>query len=331
MQRFVDICEIMVRSGHGGPGMISFRREKWVPKGGPDGGDGGRGGDVVFVVDSNLNTLRDFTQRRKFIAQNGNPGAGGLKTGADGESLRIKVPPGTQVKDKESGDLICDLATDGEEFIVCKGGKGGRGNVHFKSATNQTPRRADTGIPGEEKELVLELKLVADVGLVGYPNAGKSTFLAAVSDAKPKIASYPFTTLTPNLGVVTGEKYDKFTVADIPGIIEGAHLGKGLGHQFLRHIQRVRILCFLVDASDQDHEKQLAALREELGAYDPSLLHRQELVLLNKIDLLPDEDISKLASQEEHGYLPVSALAGTNIDKAIARLRELLATEKQQV
>lgn len=331
MQQFVDICEITVRSGNGGPGKISFRREKFVPKGGPDGGDGGGGGDVVFVVDSNLNTLRDFAYRRKFAAEQGQPGGGGMKSGLSGKSLYIRVPPGTEIREKDTDELICDLEQEGEEFLVCRGGKGGRGNVHFKSSTNQTPRRADSGLPGEEKRLILELKLVADVGLVGYPNAGKSTFLAAVSDAHPKIASYPFTTLTPNLGVVRNEKYQAFTVADIPGIIEGAHLGKGLGHQFLRHIQRVRVLCYLLDVSDPGYQDHLAALKEELGEYDPSLLHRGELVLLNKIDLLSEDELKKLQEEVKPGLLPVSALDGTNVGKATAELWRLLAERETTI
>lgn len=332
MRSFVDICEIRVRSGHGGPGKVSFHREKYIPKGGPDGGDGGNGGDVVLVVDSNLNTLRDFAYRKKFSAENGQPGGGGLKSGLAGKTLLIKVPPGTEVTEKSTGELICDLEKEGEEFVICYGGKGGRGNNHFKSPTNQTPRYADTGLPGEEKDVVLELKLVADVGLVGYPNAGKSTFLAAVSKAQPKIASYPFTTLTPNLGVVQSEKYKTFTVADIPGIIDGAHLGKGLGLQFLRHIQRVKILCFVLDASDPDHEKQFAALKQELGEYDPSLLHRRELVLLNKIDLLDEASINELKTTADQGFLLVSALKGANIDAAVQRLRQLLAEmEAEQI
>jgi GTP-binding protein len=325
MRSFVDICEIKVRSGHGGPGKVSFRREKYIPKGGPDGGDGGQGGDVVLVVASNLNTVRDFAYRKKFSAEDGQPGGGGLKSGLAGKTLRIKVPPGTEVRDKGTGELICDLEQEGEEFTICYGGKGGRGNNHFKSPTNQTPRYADPGLPGEEKELILELKLVADVGLVGYPNAGKSTLLAAVSKAQPKIASYPFTTLTPNLGVVQSEKYETFTVADIPGIIDGAHLGKGLGLQFLRHIQRVKVLCFLLDANDPDYEKHFAALKHELGEYDPSLLHRRELVLLNKIDLLDDAAIDALNAAADQGFLLISALNRTNVDDAIERLWQLLA------
>ncbi len=329
MLRFVDLCEIYVRAGHGGPGRISFRTEKYIPKGGPDGGDGGKGGDVVLVADSNLNTLRDFTYRTKYIAADGAPGEAGLRSGEGGSDLRIKVPPGTLVKDAETDDIICDLESDGEEFVVCKGGKGGRGNNHFKSATNQAPRRADSGIPGEERRIILELKLVADVGLVGYPNAGKSTFLAAVSDAKPKIASYPFTTLTPNLGVVRMADYNTFTVADIPGIIEGASLGKGLGFQFLRHIQRVRVLCFILDASDPAYEEQFASLKEELGAYDPSLLNRAEIVLLNKVDALDDKARKKLEKQSNDDLFLISALHKTAIDRAIARLWLKLQESKE--
>jgi GTP-binding protein len=324
MLRFVDICEVAVRSGNGGPGRISFRREKYVPKGGPDGGDGGRGGDVIFVVDSNLNTLRDFTYRKNFRAEDGEPGGKALRSGLSGADLSIKLPPGTLIRDRSTKEIICDLATEGEQFAVCRGGIGGRGNNHFKSSTNQTPRRADFGRPGEERELILELKLVADIGLVGYPNAGKSTFLAAVSDAKPKIASYPFTTLTPNLGVVNTDEHKSFTVADIPGIIEGAHIGKGLGLQFLRHIQRVRVLCYVLDASDEDYERHLASLKEELGAYDPTLLDRAEIVLLNKIDALDEEHLREISKSTSEDYLAVSALRGTNVDQAISRLDQKL-------
>ena len=330
MQRFVDLCEIFVRAGHGGPGKIGFRTEKFIPKGGPDGGDGGKGGDVVFVVDTNLNTLRDFTYRLKYHAEDGAQGESGLRSGKGGEDLRIKVPPGTLVRDKETGDLICDLEKEGEQFIVCKGGIGGRGNDHFKSATNQTPRRADAGRAGDERHLILELKLVADVGLVGYPNAGKSTFLAAVSDAKPKIASYPFTTLTPNLGVVRRDDFQTFTVADIPGIIEGASMGKGLGLQFLRHIQRVRVLCFILDASDPNYEVQFTSLKQELLAYDPTLLNRSELVLFNKIDALDDEDRAEVDAAINEDMIAISALEKVNIDVAVARLWDKLLESKQE-
>ncbi len=330
MQRFVDLCEIFVLAGHGGPGKIGFRTEKFIPKGGPDGGDGGKGGDVVFVVDTNLNTLRDFTYRLKYHAEDGAQGESGLRSGKGGEDLRIKVPPGTLIRDKETGDLICDLEKEAEEYIVCKGGKGGRGNNHFKSATNQTPRRADSGMPGEERHLILELKLVADVGLVGYPNAGKSTFLAAVSDAKPKIASYPFTTLTPNLGVVRRDNYQTFTVADIPGIIEGASMGKGLGLQFLRHIQRVRVLCFILDASDPNYEVQFTSLKQELLAYDPTLLNRSELVLFNKLDALDDEKHAEIEAAVNENMIAISALEKINIDVAVARLWDKLQESKQE-
>ncbi len=324
MQRFVDLCEIFVRAGHGGPGKIGFRTEKFIPKGGPDGGDGGKGGDVVFVVDTNLNTLRDFTYRLKYHAEDGAQGESGLRSGKGGDDLRIKVPPGTLIRDKETGDLICDLEKEGEEYIVCKGGIGGRGNNHFKSATNQTPRRADAGRAGEERFLILELKLVADVGLVGYPNAGKSTFLAAVSDAKPKIASYPFTTLTPNLGVVRRADWQTFTVADIPGIIEGASMGKGLGLQFLRHIQRVRVLCFILDVSDPNYGAQFTSLKQELLAYDPTLLNRSELVLFNKLDALDEERRAEIEAAVNEDMIAISALEKMNIDVAVARLWDKL-------
>lgn len=329
MLRFVDLCEISVKSGNGGPGKVSFRREKYVPKGGPDGGDGGKGGDVVMVVDSNLNTLRDFAYRKLYHARSGDPGGKSLRSGLAGTDLRIKVPPGTIVRDSATKDMLCDLAADGEEYIVCRGGIGGRGNNHFKSPTNQIPRYADAGRPGTEMNLILELKLVADIGLVGYPNAGKSTFLGAISDAKPKIASYPFTTLTPNLGVVHSDKQKSFTVADIPGIIEGAHKGKGLGLQFLRHIQRVRVLCYILDVSDKDYERHFASLKEELGAYDPTLLNRAEVVLLNKIDALTPKKLEQLKKSIDRNTLVISALEKTNIAAASKRLLKKLEQAKK--
>ncbi len=327
MLRFVDLCEIYVRAGNGGAGCVSFRTEKYVPLGGPDGGDGGRGGDVVLVVDSNLNTLRDFTNRKHFNAGNGRPGQGGKKTGASGADLRIKVPPGTVVREIGVEDILADLSSDGEEFVVCHGGKGGRGNTRFKTATNQAPRRADTGMPGEEKHLLLESKLVADVGLVGYPNAGKSTLLAALSDARPKIAAYPFTTLSPNLGVVNAPNYRTFTIADIPGIIEGASEGKGLGIQFLRHIQRVRVLCYVLDVSEPDYQDHLAKLKEELGNYDPSLLARSELVLFNKIDLLQEHERAELLKALPPGVMAISAREKFHLAEVVDNLWEKLKPE----
>jgi GTP-binding protein len=327
MLRFVDLCEIYVRAGDGGAGCVSFRTEKYVPFGGPDGGDGGKGGDVILEVDSNLNTLRDFVNRRRFVAPSGKRGEGGKRTGESGNDLRIKVPPGTVVREMGSDDILVDLSSAGDEAVVCRGGKGGRGNVRFKSPTNQAPRRADSGRPGKERHLLLELKLVADVGLVGYPNAGKSTLLAALSDARPKIAAYPFTTLSPNLGVVSAPKYTTFTVADIPGIIEGASEGKGLGIQFLRHIQRVRVLCYVLDVSQSNYEEHFASLKEELGSYDPSLLARSEMILFNKIDLLDAEQVAELESNLPENVLMISAQQGTNMEAVVSglsnKLREL--------
>ncbi len=330
MLRFVDLCEIYVRSGSGGAGCVSFRTEKYVPFGGPDGGDGGRGGDVILEVDNNLNTLRDFTNRKHFRAANGKRGEGGKRTGESGSDLRIKVPPGTIVREEGAEDIIADLEKDGEMVIVCKGGKGGRGNVRFKTATNQAPRRADSGIPGEEKRLILELKLVADVGLVGYPNAGKSTLLAALSDAKPKIADYPFTTLSPNLGVVSTPDYSSFTIADIPGIIEGASEGKGLGFQFLRHIQRVRVLCYVLDISQPDYESNLASLKEELGNYDHSLLARAEIILFNKIDLLSDNARAEIEADLPENVLTISAKKGVNMKAVVDELWNKLEDTREE-
>lgn len=320
---FVDQARIYVKAGDGGNGCISFRREKYVPKGGPDGGNGGRGGNVVVRVDPHLRTLLDFRYRRHFRAPNGRHGEGSNRTGASGDDLVIRVPPGTQVYDDETGELLADLVEPGQEAVVARGGRGGRGNAAFATSTNQTPRVAEPGEKGEERWLRLELKLVADVGLVGFPNAGKSTLLARVSAAHPKIADYPFTTLHPNLGVVRVGDYFSFVMADIPGLIEGAHEGKGLGHQFLRHIERTRVLLYLIESTSSDIKRDYHVLRHELEAYSPVLMQKPALVALTKIDLLPDDRVPSL-SLDGVEVIPISAVTGKNIERLLEKLRTLL-------
>jgi GTP-binding protein len=289
---FIDEADISVKGGNGGPGCISFRREKYIPKGGPKGGDGGRGGDVVMVADENINTLFDFSGQHHWNAQNGEPGRGKQQYGLAGEDLIIKVPPGTLVYDRETRELLVDLSPAGKSHIIAKGGKGGYGNEHYKSPTNQAPKKAGPGEPGENRRLHLELKLIADVGIVGLPNAGKSTLLSRISDARPKIADYPFTTLAPQLGIAALDTQRRLVVADIPGLIEGASSGAGLGHEFLRHIERTRILVHLVDIAPQDDSDpatSYATIRGELAKYSTALAEKPEIIALNKLDLL-DED-----------------------------------------
>jgi len=318
---FVDLVEIEVQSGRGGPGCVSFRREKYVPKGGPDGGDGGDGGSVFLEVNGNLNTLMDLRYRRKYKATNGLPGSGGKKTGERGKDLYIKVPPGTMIYNAESGELISDLVSDGESFQVARGGKGGRGNTHFKSPTNQSPRRADPGRPGEKLRLRLELKLIADIGLVGYPNAGKSSLLMALSKARPKIAEYPFTTLTPNIGMVEVENFKFVRMADIPGIISGASKGKGLGLAFLRHIERTSMLLFLLDGAKEDFMEDLPLLRNELQDYNWRLLSKPNIVCINKIDLWSDDKLMGWKQKLGPDYIFVSA----KTKAGLKRLRAIIA------
>ncbi|MFB9068686.1 Obg family GTPase CgtA [Pseudofulvimonas gallinarii] len=291
--KFVDEAEIHVAAGSGGNGCVSFRREKFIPFGGPDGGDGGNGGSVWLVADENLNTLIDFRHQRRFRAQRGENGMSRQMTGRNGEDVRITVPVGTVVVNVETGETIGDLTAHGQELMVARGGDGGRGNINFKSSTNRAPRRATPGWEGEQRTLQLELKLLADVGLLGFPNAGKSTFIRAVSAATPKVADYPFTTLAPKLGVVSIEPHKSFVIADIPGLIEGAADGAGLGIQFLRHVQRNRLLLHLVDLAPMDGSdpaEQVRAIERELEQFDPELLGRPRWLVLNKADLLPEEE-----------------------------------------
>jgi len=286
MARFVDRVKIYVKAGDGGSGCVSFRREKYVPRGGPDGGDGGDGGDVLLLADPQLLTLYDFYHQVHFRAENGRPGQGKKMKGRDGEDLILRVPVGTVVMDAETGEVLGDLTEPYQTLVVARGGRGGRGNAHFATPTRQAPRFAEPGKPGEERWLILELKLIADVGLVGLPNAGKSTLLSRISAARPKIADYPFTTLEPNLGVVKLPEGETFVVADLPGLIEGAHKGVGLGHEFLRHVERTRVLLFVLSVDREDLYADYQTLRKELKLYNQALLQKDYLIAINKIDLL---------------------------------------------
>ena len=326
---FIDEVEIDVASGKGGDGAVHFRKEKYVPYGGPDGGDGGRGADVILEVDPKLSTLNALHHQSHFQAEEGAKGGGNNRTGRSAEDLIIQVPPGTVVYDAQSGELAGDLVEAGQRLVVCKGGRGGRGNARFATSRNQAPRIAEKGEPGQERRLRLELKLIADVGIVGAPNAGKSTFLSAVTNARPKIAPYPFTTLEPNLGVASLDDENSLVLADIPGLIEGAHTGVGLGHAFLRHIQRTRVLIHLLDGMAEDPILDLAQINAELALFDPDLADKPQIVAVNKIDL-PDVQARwpvLEAQLKQRGYQPmsISAVAGTNIRELLYRAAKILA------
>lgn len=281
----VDVAKVYVKAGNGGSGAVSFRREKYVPKGGPDGGDGGHGGDVVAVVDPRLETLLDYKYRRHHVARNGEDGSGGNRHGKDGSDCVIPVPPGTVIKDADTGLVLADMVVPGQFCVIAKGGRGGRGNSHFATPTNRAPRKAEAGAPGEARWVVMELSLIADVGIVGMPNAGKSTLLGRCTGARPKVADYPFTTLRPNLGVADLGDERRFVIADLPGLIEGAHEGHGLGLEFLRHAKRTRILLHLVDGSLSDPEAAYHAINRELRLYDESLAKKRQVIAVNKVDL----------------------------------------------
>ncbi len=312
---FVDYAVIDVAGGTGGSGAEAWRRETWVPRGGPSGGTGGRGGDVVLRADPQLTTLLDYRYQTHYRAERGQHGQGKNRTGRDGEGLILRVPPGTVVRDAGTGELLGELVEPGQELVVARGGRGGRGNAAFATSTNQAPTYWEPGEEGEERRIALELKLIADVGLVGKPNAGKSTLLAAISAATPKIADYPFTTLTPNLGVVKLSDHRSFVVADIPGIIEGAHEGKGLGLRFLRHIERTRTLAFLLPVDAPDLEAEYRALREELRAYSEELALKPHCVVLTKLDLLPaGEPPPTLSLPEAWAVYAISAVTGRGLD-----------------
>ncbi len=290
---FIDTAKIYVEAGRGGSGCVSFRREKYVPKGGPDGGNGGHGGSVYLEVESNMRTLLDFQARKHFRAERGEHGKGANQTGRDGKDIVIHLPSGTVIHDAETSEVIVDMVVAGERFLIARGGRGGRGNASYTTSTHQAPREWEPGGLGEARWILLELKLLADVGLVGLPNAGKSTLLSRISAARPKIADYPFTTLTPHLGVVRHGDTHSFAVADIPGLIEGAHAGRGLGIEFLRHLERTRVLVILIEATSPDLSATYQTLLEELRGYDPRLLEKPRIVALSKTDLIAEKDIDK--------------------------------------
>lgn len=330
--KFLDEAKIYVRSGDGGAGCISFRREKFIEFGGPDGGDGGRGGDIFVEAVHNLNTLIDFRYHQHFKAQRGHHGQGALRTGAAGKSITLKVPVGTQLFYEDKETLLFDFKHPGQKITLCQGGQGGRGNARFKSSTNQAPRRADPGLPGEELWIWIRLKLIADAGLVGLPNAGKSTFLSVTTRAKPKIADYPFTTLIPQLGVVSIDDHE-FVLADIPGLIEGAHQGVGLGTRFLGHVERCRVLLHLIDGMHPDVVQAYTSIRQELMHYGHGLDSKPEIVGLNKCDALPAEDIQDkihALSQVCSGpVIPLSAVTGLRVRECLRGLYKVLQTPEE--
>ncbi len=325
--KFLDQAKIFIKSGDGGSGAVAFRREKYVEFGGPSGGDGGRGGDVIVEAVEGLNTLIDFRYAQHFKAERGQNGMGRDMSGHAGATLVIKVPAGTQIFEDDHTTLVADLAKPGDRVLLAKGGDGGRGNAAFKTSTNRAPRRAEPGWPGSERWLWLRLKLIADAGIVGLPNAGKSTFLSIVSQATPKIADYPFTTLHPNLGVVS-LGYDEFVIADIPGLIEGAHEGKGLGDRFLGHVERCRVLLHLVDGTEADVQKAYRTIRHELTAYGAGLETKPEILALNKIDALSPEDIklkqTKLRRSAKKPVLLLSGVSGAGRDAVLKALHDII-------
>jgi len=322
---FIDYVEIEVESGGGGDGCISFRREKYVPKGGPNGGDGGDGGNVIIKADPQLSTLLDFRYRRKYKAEKGRNGSAALCQGKRGEDLVIKVPLGTIVKDKSGGQILRDLSSKGQEVTVAKGGTGGRGNARFATSTDQAPKRAEPGRPGQKRNLSLELKLLADVGLVGKPNAGKSTLLSLLSSAHPKIADYPFTTLRPNLGIVKLREFESFVMADIPGLVEGAHRGRGLGIGFLKHIERTRILVYLIDSAEGSPQGDFQTLREELEKFSPQLAAKPAILALNKTDLLSETERKSLLEIDcQVPFCLISATTGEGKQKLLSLIERQL-------
>ncbi len=336
--KFVDEAKIHVKAGDGGNGCVSFRRERFIPRGGPNGGDGGKGGDVILQADAQLTTLLDLTYPKQLRAQKGNHGKGKDQTGKNGENLIIRVPVGTLVRDDQTEEVMQDLLFDGQQFVAAGGGRGGRGNARFATSTLRAPRHAEKGEKGQEYTLRLELKLLADVGLIGYPNVGKSTLLSRISSARPKIADYPFTTLVPNLGVVTREEHPPFVVADIPGLIEGASKGAGLGLTFLRHVERTRLLIHLLDISEgpsRDAVKDFHALNHELKAYHPSLQEKTQLVALNKIDLpLVQERAKGIKNQFEkmgHQLYFISGQTGEGMEELIEVVSRALESISDQV
>ena len=332
---FTDYAKIIIKSGDGGNGAVSFRREKYVAAGGPDGGDGGRGGSIYFIVDPDSNTLVDFRFKKKFKAENGKNGEGARRYGKSGEDLYVKVPIGTLIKDAETGKIIADLSHKGQKELILPGGRGGKGNSHFATSTRQAPRFSQDGEKGIEKEVILELKLLADVGLIGFPNVGKSTFLSKTTSATPKIADYHFTTLEPNLGVVKNDYGESFVIADIPGLIEGASEGVGLGHEFLRHIERTKVLIHLVDAASTEGRDPIAdiyAINKELEAYNADIAHRPQVIAANKIDAIYTEDgedpVAKIRAEFEPKGIkvfPISAVSGQGLSELLYCVSDMLA------
>ncbi|MCD6375322.1 MAG: GTPase ObgE [Caldisericaceae bacterium] len=325
---FIDYVKIHVIGGHGGSGAVSFRREKFVPKGGPDGGDGGRGGSVILVGNEHLRTLQDYSYHKLYKAKRGQHGMGSNKHGRKGADVILQVPLGTIVKDAETGQILGDIVKPGQKLVVARGGRGGRGNARYATPTHRSPREWEPGQPGEDRWIELELKLIADIGLVGLPNAGKSTLLSRISHARPKIADYPFTTLEPNLGIVAYRDFVNFVVADIPGLIEGAHEGKGLGIQFLKHIERTRALAYLIDSTDPEPQKTFEILYNELASYSPNLVKKPALVVLTKMDLQSEEfSPSKIGNG-----LPVvfiSAVRGDHLDELKDQFYQLIKKADQ--
>jgi GTP-binding protein len=334
---FIDTAKVIIRAGAGGDGKMSFRQEKFIDKGGPDGGDGGHGADVIFVASRNQNTLASFRYQRELFADPGQPGDKNKRHGRSGKDLLVPVPVGTVVVNAASGDTMADLIEDGQQVVIAKGGKGGFGNAHFVSSRRQAPRFAEKGEAGAELEATLELKMIADVGLVGLPNAGKSTLLSRISNARPEIANYPFTTLRPNLGMVDISKDSSLLFADIPGLIEGAAEGKGLGHEFLRHVERTAVIVHLIDAYNEDVAAAYTTIQEELKAYSANLADKQEIVALNKIDGLDSEIIADLVAQlekvipESAIVQPISASAGTGIKPLLYAVEKIVVKQRQQV
>ena len=319
--KFVDLAQIEITAGKGGNGCVSFHREKFMPKGGPDGGDGGNGGTVTVLATAQLHTLQDIRYHRKYVAENGRPGEGNNKSGRKGKNIIIRVPVGTLIKNLETEEIIADMVEDGQEFIAAKGGRGGWGNQHFANPVNKIPRYSKPGLPGDHIKVELELKILADVGLVGFPNAGKSTLLSMISAAKPKIADYPFTTLVPNLGIVKYGDYKSFVMADIPGLIEGAHLGKGLGDQFLRHIERTQILLFMVDVNEEDIKSTYETLLSELISFNKELAYKPRMLCVTKMDSV-DQNEYEDDFEVDVDVMHISSVTRVNIDQLIYKLGE---------
>lgn len=319
---FIDFVKIRVLAGVGGSGCMSFLREKFVDKGGPNGGDGGRGGSITLKANKNLHTLRDFNYRREYKAKRGQHGMGSNRHGKKGDDITLEVPVGTVVRDVAKDHILVDFLKDKQEFVVAKGGRGGKGNARFATPTHRSPREWEVGLAGEQRELELELKSIADIGFVGFPNAGKSTLLSRISKARPKIANYPFTTLEPNLGIVSYKDFYSFIVADIPGLIEGAHQGKGLGHQFLRHIERTRAIAYILDITEDDPQQQMETLQNELKSYSKLLVQKPKIIVLNKTDIAGDE--LDLDLKDNTDILKISAVTGENVDQLIEAFYQLI-------